>query len=386
MGVSAVFRAGPYSFAGKTWGSPFHRCDFTVFVAAGRAVLEGADIYEAHNVRGWHYVQPPLFAIAMVPFAAMPLFWAVLTWYVLNVAMILSAVRMCVRTVTWAGASGGNEFVLYVLPPFLVLWLMLSALAHGQNSLLMLWLVVAALYCEASGRVLTGGACLAGATLVKIFPGLLLAYFLWRKKWRFAASSLLALALGLFVVPAIVYGWSGNLAHLEKWVSRVAAPSLESEQERVDAPLYNTLLSADMVNNQSLPAVLWRLTSSSKARWMAMLILAMMASVIVWVGRKARRTDEPLLLGATIVCALLVPPVSWAHYFMVLLFPLTALISVMRQSTDHALRNLLFVCLGIYAVLCALGSPRSLRGYGTLCAGAIVLWMALVVTAARRAR
>src|SRR5437870_5028087 len=111
MGVSTVFRSGPHSFGGRTWGSPVHRCDLSVFTAAGRAVLDGTDIYEAHNVRGWYYIAPPLLAIAMVPLAKLPMFWASLTWYLLSVAMIAAAVRMCVLTVGREETDEKNRFV-----------------------------------------------------------------------------------------------------------------------------------------------------------------------------------------------------------------------------------------------------------------------------------
>jgi hypothetical protein len=383
MGADTVYRSGPYRWGGTTWGSKAHRCDLTVFLAAGRAVLDGTDIYEAHNVRGWYYLQPPIFAIVMVPFAMMPQIWAVAVWYVLSVAVTIASVRMCVWMIAEREPPTRRQFVLYVAPPLLVIWLIVSALGHGQSSALMLWLVIAALYCNQRGREVVGGASLAGAALVKVFPVLLLAYFLWRKKWRFVAASLLALALGLFVLPSVVFGWNGNRVFLKKWVARVVAPSLQGENERGNAPLYNTFLNADMVNNQSLPAVLWRWTRIRGAAWIARLALAAMALVIFWVGRKSSPVTEPLILGAAVVCAVLAPPVSWSHYFQVLLFPLTALIALTQRTDDQWLRNFIYVCLTIYGVLCVVASSRPLLGLGSLCVGTIAVWGALIVAATR---
>lgn len=384
MGVSVVYRSGPYQFGEKSWGSQAHRCDLTVFLAGGRAVVEGTDIYEAHNVRGWYYLQPPLFAIMMVPLAMVPQIAAVVIWYALNVLMILASVRMCERMISRRLPSGGNPWVLHVVPALLVAWLLLSTLAHGQSSVLMMWLVIAALYGSEEGHEIAGGMSLAGAALVKVFPIFLLGYFLWRKKWRLVAGSLLGLALGLLVLPSLVYGWQGNRVLLEKWVARVVTPSLQSDSEQASTPLYDTLLNADMVNNQSLPAVLWRWTEHSSARWIARFVLAAMVLTIVLVGRKSTPGNEPLIVGAMLICAVLAPPVSWAHYFLVLLYPLTVLVALSQQTTDPVVKKFVYASLGLYAALCFVGAARPVRGIGTLCVGAVVLWLALIISAARR--
>ena len=387
LGVNTVWRSGPYVIGGKPWGSKAHRCDLSVYWAARKAVLDGTDIYEVRNPGGSMYTTPPLLAIVMSPLALLPMFWASLTWYVLSVVMLVTAVRMCVATVDWAAsAEGRTPFVLYVLPPLLVLWMFTSALTHGQTSILMLWLVIVALYCDGKGREILAGSCVAGAALVKVFPVVLLVYFVWRRKWRVVVSALVALALGLLVVPAAVFGWSGNLACLQKWVARVAAPSLEDEAGRRGQPFYGMLLASYLINNQSPQAVLWRWTRESGTRWVARAGVAVMILTIFAVGRKTLPADEPLILGATLICTVLAPPLAWAHYFMVLLFPVTALVRVIRELGHRPLRIFSCSCLVIFAVLSVLGAPRVWRGYGTLTAGSIVLWLGLVVTAAWRAR
>ena len=74
LGISTVFRSGPHKFGDTSWGSPYHRTDFTVYTAAGRAVIDGSDLYKARNDRGWNYIYPPLFAIVMVPLAKLSTF------------------------------------------------------------------------------------------------------------------------------------------------------------------------------------------------------------------------------------------------------------------------------------------------------------------------
>ena len=180
LGISTVYRAGPYTLGGKPWGSRVHRTDFTVETAAGSAVLNGTDIYQAHNVRGWYYIYPPLFAIVMVPFALMSTFWAALAWYLLSVIFVAWAVKMCVSLVKTTLNFEGDPFVLYVIPLLLMILPLMSALARGQATPALLWLFTAGIFYAWKGQDWRGGVCFAGGILLKVFPVVLLAYFVWR--------------------------------------------------------------------------------------------------------------------------------------------------------------------------------------------------------------
>jgi hypothetical protein len=409
LGISTVYRAGPYPVGAgnsglqkvsrwekrlgfsldrsgrRIWGSKVHRCDFTVDTAAGRAVLGGTDIYQAHNIRDWYYIYPPLFAILMVPFALIPVFCASLTWYLLSVALIAWTVKMCVGIVRGDGQFQGDALVLYTVPPLLVLFPLMSALARGQTSPVLLWLITAGLIYARRGQDVRGAICFAGGILLKVFPVVLLAYFIWRRRWRFVGVTLLAVAIGAFVIPAAVFGWQRNINYLKEWVSVIGKPALEAESEKTDNPLYGQLLNSQLPRNQSLSAVLTRLTNNANARWVGIGIGVVMAAVIVLVGMRTPPDRELHVLSAVVAWMLLIPPVSWSHYFMLLLLPLMAL--VVAAFTEESLRArravvtalIAFVILGL-----GLAGSRAAQFYGPLCWGALGLWVALVVAMVRR--
>jgi len=131
LGVSTVYRAGPHCFGGKTWGSKVHRSDFTVYRASGQAVLDGTNIYDAHNVRDWYYMYLPVFSLAMVPFALLNQFWASLLWYLLSVLMLWQTVYVSVRLVRrYVPDCRIGSFWLYSLTLLMVLWPAMSGLAR----------------------------------------------------------------------------------------------------------------------------------------------------------------------------------------------------------------------------------------------------------------
>ena len=106
LGAVSVYRAAY---------SPDHRSDFTVYTAAGDAVLAGADLYKAQNPRGLSYVYPPPFAILMVPFSLLPLSLGTLAWYALSVLFTFWSLRMCVAIVRQERHFDGDAFWLAAL-------------------------------------------------------------------------------------------------------------------------------------------------------------------------------------------------------------------------------------------------------------------------------
>ena len=213
-----------------------------------------------------------------------------------------------------------------------------------------------------------------------MFPIVLLAYFVWRKRWRFVLVTLTATAIGAVVIPAAVFGWQRNIDYLREWVDVIGKPALEAESERADNPLYSQLLSSQLPRNQSLSAVLTRLTGNPQARWAGIGIGMVMAAVILVVGWQANTRGEIHILSAALIWMLLIPPVSWAHYFMLLLLPLTALVAVATARADEPARQVARVALVLFAILAlALAGSRAAQGYGPLCWGTLALWVASVV-------
>jgi hypothetical protein len=269
--------------------------DFTVYTAAGQAVLDGADIYQARNSRGMYYVYPPPFAIFADLLALLPAFWGPVLWYSLAVALTAWSVKMCVSLAGESTARRSNTFWIYALAALSISPWFIQAAAEGQTTMLMSWLIVAAWYWQRQGRPVTGGACLAGAILLKVFPVVLLGYFVVRKQWRFLAACLIALVIGAFVVPLATFGWGRTVGYWREWVDVVAEPAVGNGQSRKHNPVNAQLLSPQKACNQTLPAVYWRLTGDGHAREIAAGIGLAMAVVMILVARQSRPGSETVI-------------------------------------------------------------------------------------------
>ena len=245
VGYSTVYRAAAL---GGT-----ERSDFTVYHAAGEAVLDGTNIYEAQNVRGWLYMYLPIFAVLMVPLAVLPKTVAAGVFYLLSVAALAHLTWISARLATSRGGAGPPPRLLPrwrdVRAPLPVFWVGLAALlltgwpwmsglTRGQASILLSWLTTLSVALFLRSRPAArwaGGFALALATLIRVFPGLLGFWLILRGKWRAVLACVVG-GLTLFVVvPSLVFGPRGNAALVRQWVRTVALPNDDAAAEKQPA-------------------------------------------------------------------------------------------------------------------------------------------------------
>jgi hypothetical protein len=207
-------------------------------------LLDEEDIYQRFT-----YPNPPIMAILLRPLAELPPLTAALLWFYLKVGMTIVALHWVFRLVerqdrpfpTWAK----------VLATLLSLRPIMGDLSHGNVNLFILFLVVGALYAFHQGRDLTAGIVLALAICCKVTPALFVPYFLWKRAWRTLAGTALGLVLFLAVVPSIFLGPQRNFRDLESWFSVMVIPYARDG------------VVTSKHNNQSLPALVYRLATDS---------------------------------------------------------------------------------------------------------------------------
>jgi hypothetical protein len=375
-----LFRAGPYGPPGHQWGSPAHRTDFTVYRDAASAVLHHQDPYAIRNVRGWAYVYPPPYSIAMVPFALLPLPVSVLAWYLVCAGLTVWAVEMSGRLAATGITSERKRLAIVFIPALIVSVWFTVGLTRGQASVLMTWLVIAAIFWENKRRTAAGAACLAGAVLLKAFALTLLCYYVWRGKWKIVAAAMVGIVIGGLLLPSAVFGWRGNLQYIGEWTHEVAGPALGSESSRSHSELYDQLLSMERPRNQDLGSVMQRLIEGKQTRAMVLALAAALALPIWLLGRKANAQSEPLILGAVVVWMLLVSPVAEDHYFSLYVLPVAyALAALMRM--DRGTRRFGYTALTVVGLLnvgAVLDIGRRFEIYGAVFWGGLLLLFLLL--------
>jgi hypothetical protein len=196
---------------------------------------------------------------------------------------------------------------------------------RGQVNLLLLALLCGAIAALLRGRRWRAGYWLAGAVCLKVVPVFLLSAPAWRRDVRFLTGSIVGIALGLVVLPAMVMGMPRTVAYYQEYATKLLLPGLGrgSDQSRAKELLETTAndsqsLLAAMHNTHYLDRSTRPLHPSEMLRWANRLAGGLMLGLTVLAaGWRAPRdpTSEAIFIGALILVMLFVSPVCHLHYF-----------------------------------------------------------------------
>lgn len=200
------------------YAAQIHRelADFEVYRTAGRRALAAEALYrEADGHYQFKYL--PAFALAMTPIAALPPTVARPVWFALSATLLALFVRFSLAALPERRRPASTVVLLTVV-------FMAKFYAHeltlGQTNLLLGVMLVGSLRLLGRGSTAAAAALAAAAVFVKPYALVLLPWLAWAGGATAAGTAGLVLAAGL-AVPALVYGWSGNLELLHGWYATV---------------------------------------------------------------------------------------------------------------------------------------------------------------------
>ena len=332
--------------------------DFFQEYAAARNWLDGRRIYEDHHDAAPRVVgvslddrralvfvnaHPPTSVVVAIPFAKLAFADAFLTWNLVSLGALAASLWIVQRQlrIPISPWSAGPVVALVML--CFPLW---EQCRLGQLKLILMLLVTGTWAAERSGRPWLAGILLGAAAAIKLFPAFLLVYYALRGRWRVVSAGILtvgaltaltAAVLGLDayrdyfvkVLPAIQWfrvGWNND--SIWGFWSRLFDPAPEHLRDRsLTEPLYYSPTLA---------------TSLSLASCLALI------GVLAWVVRgeaTSRQDDLTFSLAATAM--LLVSPICWEHYLLLLLVPL-AVVWVELPPTRFARALFLVILLAFW--------------------------------------
>lgn len=292
---------------------------------------QGVNIYDRML-----FPTPPLMPITLYPLMVLPTVTGAMCWFALKVLMTSAAIVMCFRFVR------PREGVLPPMFRSLVLLLslrpILGDLHHGNNNLLILFLIVATLAVWRKGHDVAAGLLLALATTYKVTPALFFVYFAYRRSWRTVGWGLLGMGIFLLILPSAIIGASFNGECLGMWWNRMVMPFVS---EGAASP---------QEVNQSVIGVLYRLLTRpihgvgpyavemdahlaelapSAVKWLLKGVVVVLLGLLATLCR-TKTTDrrDPRLLGEfslVVLTMLFVSERSWKHHYVTILLPMTYL-------------------------------------------------------------
>ena len=198
--------------------------DFAVPRVAARRLIAHEPLYRPEDGH-YQFKYLPAFAALMVPFTWPPKQVAEAVWFTLTVGMTWAFLRLALNTLPERRMS---------MSPLLWLTLVLNGkflvkeLAFGQFNLPLGLLLLGAVIAAQHGRGLAAGGLIAAGVFIKPYALVLLPWLVWTQGWRPLMPFALVVTAGL-ALPAVSYGWEGNIALLQGWyrtVTDTTAPNL----------------------------------------------------------------------------------------------------------------------------------------------------------------
>ena len=353
-----------------------HRTDFSVYTTAAAAFFDGREPYAVTNPRGWSYLYPPIFAITVAPLSRLDPVSQVVVWFAVSLIACFGVFAESFRIwrIIGPGGKASEGLGLWVAASAVltVLFPTLECLQRGQVGVVILYALLLGMRLVLEGRGrgswFLGGLVLAWPVAVKLIPALPVGFLVWqrgalafttagpsrRDAGRAGALGIGALAgaaLFLVLIPAAFLGWDANLRHLATWTRKVVTnPDAGNEAKfHIDSTSNQSFTNAAHRLATALrgtrpddpePTLLKSARNEGEVRWaldrafaerrkadtttrrVVLVAQALMAFLLFVVGTTPRR-DDPVgqVAGFGLACVgmLLLSPVAWSHYFMVMI-------------------------------------------------------------------
>ncbi|GIW83613.1 MAG: hypothetical protein KatS3mg106_126 [Gemmataceae bacterium] len=186
------------------------------------------ELYAGENiyVGRQEYPNPPIMAILLWPFAALPPLTGALLWLYVKAALALLAIRWCLGLMAPPPLSLAGQIVgVAIALPALI-----GDLTHNNVNIFILFLLAGSLESLRRQWDTAAGALLSLAIACKLTPLLFVPYFLWKRSWRILLATAAGLIVWWFLVPSAIFGWERNTQLLADWYRlMIERPLLKGE-------------------------------------------------------------------------------------------------------------------------------------------------------------
>lgn len=185
-----------------------HGNDFNSYYDAGKKfmALEG-NIYTPGALSGMINHYPPVFAMLMVPLCLLPPVVAGYIFFAIKIFFTVWAFRVMPKLFP----GGKVKVAVYALGFLAALRFFNDDFKLGQVNTLIFDFIIIGLEALNAKKIFKAALFMALAASIKIYPGIFLFYFLFRKEYKFVSLSTL-MVVAINIVPAIFYlGGFGSL-------------------------------------------------------------------------------------------------------------------------------------------------------------------------------
>jgi len=292
--------------------------DFWILFKGARDWARGGSLYDLGAVRENHFGKvfkvPPFYGMLFVPFVFQDGERILFFHRALNVLLLGATGLVWCRMwgLRLTSALGAGTLILLNFRPIT------DTIAYGQIDLALLFTLTLALWALRSDRDMLSGALVALGTLFKIYPVLLLAFFVFQRRWR----GLAGFALGMLVLNGIalaIMGWEMHRVYLFEVLPQIGGTTSWVENQTISGFLARLSLSPrDGVIFHNRPIELLGLGLGGLA--------GLLACALTLRPARSRSSILALQYSQFALAMVLAVPSAWMHYETLLFLPFAALL------------------------------------------------------------
>jgi len=340
--------------------------DFPNYYMAARLVHEG---YDTSRMYEWSWIErekdhravdiriigllpiTPFSTLAVWPLAGLPPLTAKHIWIILNLAFLVP-ISWMLRRMT------GLSYRRIALAIFLSFPLHRNLL-YGQFYVLLLLLIIAACFSYLRGYRALAGALVALAAACKVFPLLLLVFFLQRRDWRALTSGVIT-GISSVAISIAVFGLNVHRTWLHEilpWVMHGEGLGTYTTTASISGVLHCLFLSEPQWNPHP-----WHDSPLAYALLAPALQMLALAPAILLIRRNDDSDQRTVLeWSALLTASLAISTIPASYNFVLMVFPVCVLAArLLRARSCGWLTALIIAYLGIGFPLPAPNKPVGL--------------------------
>lgn len=290
-----------------------------------------ADLFSGKNVyAAGLFPTPPIMAIALAPFAAVPSPLGAIAWGCVKVTLIAMAFVWLWKTSS--RVVDATPHGLAFAPALLLLHPMVGDLTHGNVNLWIAFLVSIGAVAFVNNRDTLAGHAIGLATACKLTPALLIGYFALKRSPRAVAHALAGIVIWWAIAPGLVFGFERNAQLWSDWYHLMVHPyvaegSVDTEQINQSLPALARRLTTPSLaikpddGRAPIEANLINLTPFAANLLIGSLVAGLLVSIAAVLARAGHDRRPEVVAhewGIVLVLCLLLSERSWKHHFVLL--------------------------------------------------------------------
>ena len=288
-------------------------------------------------------LNPPFQSLLISPFGLLNYPNAYWTWSLVSLALGLLAVYLIFNAYQ-EELHSLHVFELSII--FLLFFPTILSILSGQISIILLFLITIAWVSARKRKDRLAGIALGIALSFKIFSGLFIPVLIIQRRWN-----LLKWYLGTFItcnlVAIFLVGWDDHIEYL-KTISSITWYSASWNTSFMG---FFTRIFGD---SESIPII----DSPITGLILTLVLSTLAVLLLLWLAKNTgidNKYDFDLVFSLTIISILLISPLGWIYYYVVLIIPLIVAWSAAKQLDNKLLKELVvgawILCSIPYALL-----------------------------------